>query len=1327
MAARRSVSTAATRTFGEQGVKFSPEEMFRVNAQLRAQARFLTFEEDVNQLIRDFHGYIHPDDRHKGQTSQKSPDIKESQMGWRANDIREVTRSLIKIQTPYSWENPDLVMEELLALLDRELPQFIVLDSISRFRDLGGDEKARQILRRLIRNLKSRGITSILTAENRGETNSFEEYEVDGVIDLAWYGEMLTLSVKKLRGQKAYKGLHSAAMLTVEDFNSKNDEPHYLISEKAIKEGEPKTTNPGDTRRPYLTVGFNVFPDISIYKEITLDKEDSNKTMKTGTPGLDKLLPVSPTDSGFKRGETILVVGSAGAGKTLLSLNFVFEGFKEKEETKKEEAEKETTKKEKVEKEKVEKENCVWLNFEGKITTLKFAVNGFEGDYKSEREAMIKPAEGPSKGFHHLEFLPINLDLNKIVYTLECLHRKKKIDRLVIDSITELERAKGGGQPAVKVFLAGLIQYLRERQITTVFVCRSEAFFRSIDKIEEQVSSLVDLIICIRNFDIHNQIQKGIYIQKARGRAHKSKIMRLVIDSKKGIDIEDSGWDLENLLAGDASSINSPRIFFKLFYENPAEELINEKIIKDFDEKRYPGDEPKFTLVKKPSIYTEFWSFKGQYSAGHANTRVLSIPDYVISAFRDNKRLAEVDKYIKNEVIQKLENEEYLIPRYSEKPSYKHTYVTEKENKAPGMSDRIIDGVPSYQDYGVMVLRKPEIEYRKHSIPKLASFYTKLKAICDYLEPTIVDTNFSAKEFIYKWDQLLGTIRDENDVEQSKKYNGPRIIPFALPPLDNKSEFVTFFMELLWSHGGDIYKADIMPPVKTNQDKNKNETDEQKKKPEQNKESEDYFREQIRISVFKEFLHLNGGNDKKGEILTALTTETNPKENDSVFKILEDFENRFEAYGLRAKGINIKEFKEWLSTSLEPEEIKIAENIEKESVLKLNDAPFEEAIKLIMRLVYYSGVVNPINGDFRHKAILSRNWYSRIFLLKLEECRHCPGPHSGCKQHTSLAKTGTPMDKEKCLAKLRMKNYQLVEDSYHLLPLPLAAVKYRKDETDHNLGYYRSISCFTSWSLVMLRNALSPEIGGNFIESINAPEYYEERLKNRFGMPVTRMEVNKKRYREYDPTSYMIFDRQLANNQAHQKTLGNIRKAIKAKVKELEDKKSKDKEFEDKKSEGKELEDKKSEGNSKTEIKLTEKELKPKENVFILSEFIELLEDPAEFAKEHENALNSSIFFCRARQPRTAFYQVEEALHYQLKQLFTEDQDARHKRLYRGAKNSNPISALIDICKGEKGLKNGESLDSMWTEPLREVTREFRFHVIFELLTYFYHEYELRE
>lgn len=1201
------------------------------------RTRFLTFEEDVNQLIKDFDGYLRKDDE-------------QSANGWDKSVIKEVTRSLIKIRTPQAWENPDMVMEELISFLDKDLPHLIVIDSISRFRDLGGDNKARQILRRLIRHLKCRRITAIFTGEDQGGDHPFEEYEVDGIIHLQWAGDLLTLTVKKLRGLKAYKGPHSAALMSNHDLGQPQNK---LIAENEIL----KNTEKGDGIPLYLTVGFNVFPDISVYKDTqredsNIDKKGELQFISTGTEGLDNLLSLPDEEKekrGFKRKETILLVGSAGSGKTLMALNFMQDGFTQKN-IKKENAEK-----------------MLWINLEGDMGTLKFASSGFKDDLgKSFRDMLtLEPNKETGAKFDFIDFPPINLDLNKIVYTLEAINKKHGIDRLVIDSITELERAKGAGQPAVKVFLAGLIQFLRDRDITTIFVCRSDAFFRSIDKIEEQVSSLVDLIICIRNFDIHNQIEKGIYIQKARGRYHNSKIMRLHIDSRQGLNIEDSGWDLENLLAGDTSFIQSPNIFFKLFYENPAEEQVNKKIIADFNEHRYPGDNPKFTLVKKPSIYTEFWSFRGQFSAGHANTRILSIPDYVITAFRDNTRLASLDKYVKTELLRNIESEKHLIRRYQKKEEEKEKRSQYLTHNIIAQDKKDIDAVPCYRDYGVMVFRKRKSK-KGEKTPD-----NEIKEFEDFIINKLglikTDNDIAWKNNNYKWEEILKLIDEINKEEKTNE-----VIPFAFPPLDKKSEFVAFFMELLWSHGGDIFKAD----VKANENEEKT------------------FSEKILNSVFLEFIKFCYKEYTTEEILEALKEAEKPPKYPQL-KILEDFEKKFIYYGLESKKIEIEDFKEWLVKNLEDTEKledinqKSPEKpLKEKSMLVLYDDPFKEAIKLMLRLVYRAGVNNPVEGEFRHRAILSRYWYSRIFLLKEEKCRFCDlFDNNECLLlKKNKENVGTKIKEKKCI-----KPSPLEEDEYKLLPLPLGKIKLKGENKKNKpvqFEYYRSVTCLTYWSLVMLSNALSPEIGGNFIESMNAPDYQEERLKSKAGMPVTNIDLKKDRFKEFDQDSYSIFGRILDNSFKKLETTTNIKKKFSVE----------------------------------------------EDYTALHYEFIGHIQDrnqQVQFFNNHKNDFHQRIFFAQVRQSRTAFYQLEEALHYQLSQLFIKDPESRDENLYDRAGNKGQpdiVENIKALCEQEKenAPTNKEKeieIEKNWGKYLDKISDEFRMHVIFELLTYFFHEY----
>lgn len=1293
---------------------------------------FLTFEEDIKQLCDDLEGYMHKEDDYV------------KSVGWKKSDITAITRPLIKIRTPSAWENPDVVLNELMSILDSELPRLVVIDSISRFRDLGGETKARHILRKFIRNLKCRRITAIFTGEDRQDENAFEEYEVDGVIRLKWEGDLLTLTIKKLRGLKTYKGPHSAALLSVDDLKMPQ---HRLISEAEIQGKGTKT--------PYLTPGVNVFPDIAVYKEFKKVKKEKQTQLpdliSTGTDGLDDLLKLPPEkmppgagdtpetghnkkeEKGFKRGETILLVGSAGTGKTLLALNFMKDGYKKSKKNEKNGFADEKSK---------EDENEVWLNFEGDIGTLKFATGGFEGELRKDFEEILDSSQRPGTGprFQFIDIPPINLDLNKIVFTLEAIHfHYNKIDRLVIDSITELEKAKGGGQPALKVFLAGLIQFLRDRDITTVFLCRSDAFFKSIDKIEEQISSLVDLIICIRNFDVHNHILKGIYIQKARGREHNSKITHLVIDSREGIKIEDSGWDIENLLAGDTGNIDTPQVFFKLFYENPAEESINQSIIIDFNEGRYPTTPPSFALVKKPSIYTEFWSFRGQFSAGHANTRVLSIADHVLSAFRDNKRLAKLAKYVKSELLQKIAGEDYLRRLYP--PAHKSGETTPKKSSEAEFD---IDAIPSYRDYGIMVFKE-----KFQSEPEPNAFFNLLIHIKQEMKKkrdTESGIEESDNDWIgsgYTWENLLKHLIITNDSKETQETD---ILPFAFPPLDNVGEFMAFFMELLWSHGGDIYEIDIGNNYKT--------IGYQKK-----------FKEQIKKSIFMDFL-------------AYFKKET--------FKEDKDFKQRLDIYGVKLKEIEIDKFIKWIEGNLKEYE----KNEKTGSVIKLNDKPFKETIKLMLSLIHRGGVINPIEGEFRHRALLSRNWYSRILQPWKERCNLCTEP----ELEDCVNRTDKETDKEKCSKKCLLTKYDL-------LPLPLATIKI---DDEGMIEYSRSVSCLAYWSLVMLINALSPEIGGNFIESLNAPNYYEKRLKSKTGMPVTDLEVKKKRFYQFDPDSYAIFNRILDNRQKNEETKQQIGDYFQ----EIED------------------------NEIERENYFKKEKIFKAHHAFIRREFLEVFNGKGtvndkiaqeRYFHEFKDNINKRAFYCKVRQTRIGFYQVEQALHYQLRQLFLTDHRYREKRIYRYdiykeaeiickfesmiekvkgdtektdeemkkdmenlkkiimgmveemiedvnkemnlldetrkqvheqketknmerekekvterlkkikeisekiAKEIEKMSKIKDITKSIAEIDINKTKEEIWDLYLEDIIKEFRLHVIFELLTYFYHEYLIGE
>ncbi|MGD0591976.1 MAG: circadian clock protein KaiC [Bacteroidota bacterium] len=160
----------------------------------------------------------------------------------------------------------------------------VVLDTIeSLFSGLPNPLVLRAELQRLLRWLKRKGVTTIMTAE-RGEgtltRQSLEEYVSDCVI-LLDHRVNDQSSIRRLRIVKYRGSTHGT-----------NEYP-FLIDED------------GFSVLPVTSLGLNYF--------------SSNERISTGIPRLDTML----SGKGYFRGSTVLTSGTAGTGKTSIAAQFV--------------------------------------------------------------------------------------------------------------------------------------------------------------------------------------------------------------------------------------------------------------------------------------------------------------------------------------------------------------------------------------------------------------------------------------------------------------------------------------------------------------------------------------------------------------------------------------------------------------------------------------------------------------------------------------------------------------------------------------------------------------------------------------------------------------------------------------------------------------------------------------------------------------------------------------------------------------------------------------------------------------------------------------------
>lgn len=679
------------------------------------RAHFITFQETILQLSADY-----------------------KEFGWTIDE--DIVTSL---PTPDSTEAG---VKKLVEIVDEKMLDIVVIDNISRL-ILSEDQKEnfRKKLEDFLSMLRVRKITVFCLGEEEKKESHPEEFAVDGVIKLTKTKRERFFEIEKLRGQYYAGGPHT----------------FQICSKKKVKMAK-------GTFVDWLFEGINVFPNIETYGDIVkMKKNDKISTISTGIEGLDNLLATGGNKEDFEPGECILTVGCPGSGKTILGLHFAMGlpyGVEGNNLLKKLENSEESGK----------RGNTMWLSFESPETNLENSVKGFSDEVGFNK--LLKQDINKKFFFNYLPLIGFNHD--EFVYTIIKKIEKYHIQRLIIDCISDLE-------PTFlkiadfKNFVAGLIDLLHKYKVTTMFLYRIPVFFGGQQTLSIEVSSLVDTIICLRNFDIRNQIKKGLFILKIRGREHKSMLQTMDIFPDKGIEVSWKGWATEGMLSGETGEIKEAQIFFKLFYENKPEKIINDWLIKDFATVRYPLHRDSFTAVRKDQVQAEFWSFKGLFGAGHANIRVLSLPDYRVFPFRKEKRFFN------------LKADEYLKETYDEVEKSKDEFWQNLWALGQIAKGEIYEVVPNYTDLGMLCY---QCDPNSKNPPVVIENLVK-----NIMEDKII------------WQDVVDNLKEKQGKEnivKASEFSKGKLLGFALPYLYDIPEFIAFFMELLWSSGGDIYKTE---------------------------------------------------------------------------------------------------------------------------------------------------------------------------------------------------------------------------------------------------------------------------------------------------------------------------------------------------------------------------------------------------------------------------------------------------------------------------------------------------------------------------------------
>ncbi|HZD11984.1 MAG TPA: ATPase domain-containing protein, partial [Candidatus Binatus sp.] len=229
--------------------------------------------------------------------------------------------------------------------------------------------------------------------------------------------------------------------------------------------------------------------------------------VSTGIDGLDRML-----DGGPYKGSTILLMGESGTGKTTSALQFMMRGAANKEKT-------------------------LYVSYEESAEELARQAQGFGWKINDlENSGLVKIAS----------YFPEPYNIDTIFAETRKLIQEFKPSRFVIDSLTSLENAMTEDE------FFRLIRRMESRfkadGVTAMVTARtSEGGLPS----DFWVSSLMDVIVSLRQVESESALRRALVIFKARGLPHDSSIKEFEI-GPKGIVVHERFADLEQILGGSA-------------------------------------------------------------------------------------------------------------------------------------------------------------------------------------------------------------------------------------------------------------------------------------------------------------------------------------------------------------------------------------------------------------------------------------------------------------------------------------------------------------------------------------------------------------------------------------------------------------------------------------------------------------------------------------------------------------------------------------------------------------------------------------------------------
>jgi circadian clock protein KaiC len=264
----------------------------------------------------------------------------------------------------------------------------------------------------------------------------------------------------------------------------------------------------GTNEFPFLIgeEGFSVLPITSL----ALNHKVSSERIATGIPRLDAMLG----GHGFFRGSSILISGTAGTGKSIISSNFAHAAGQRGERT-------------------------LFFSFEESPNQIIRNMHSIG----LRMEPLVKSG---LLRFHSARPSLYGLEMHLATMFKEIAEFKPHV--VVVDPITSLMDL--GTVSEGKGMVTRLIDYLKAGQVTSLFTSLTQGG-HALQQSESGMSSLMDAWLLLQDFEGNGERNRVLYVLKARGMAHSNQIREFLI-SNHGIDVVDAYIGASGVLTGSA-------------------------------------------------------------------------------------------------------------------------------------------------------------------------------------------------------------------------------------------------------------------------------------------------------------------------------------------------------------------------------------------------------------------------------------------------------------------------------------------------------------------------------------------------------------------------------------------------------------------------------------------------------------------------------------------------------------------------------------------------------------------------------------------------------